>query len=159
MNTESKIFEIICKEQFSDFIGKYGYILQKESLLNEDTINEIMRISFYNQSLHKEIILDFYGCNRGTTENEISITVGKENSFGNKTFFDIPSFLAFKDLNRTIKHEDKLNYRFKLNPLDFKSSISKSLNDIVSILKSELLGIISNNDWVSIPMHDPRDDY
>ena len=149
----------MCKEQFFDFIGKYGFSLKKEALFNEDTFNEFMRISFYNESIRKEIILDFYGSNGEIIENEISVIIGREDSNGNKTFFDIPAFLAFKDLNRTIKYEDKLNYRFKLNPSDFELSISKSLNEIISILKSELLGIISNNDWISIPIHDPRDDY
>ena len=103
--------------------------------------------------------MDFYGSKGDIIKNEIGVIVGREDSYGNKTFFDIPSFLAFKEYNRTIKLEDKLNYRFKLNPSDFNSSISKSLNDIKSILESELIGIISNNDWISIPIHDPRDDY
>jgi len=159
MNKESKTFESICKAQFFDFIDKYGYSLKKKNLLNEDTINERMRISFYNDIIHKEIILDFYGHNRAIIENEINVIIGREDVNGNITFIDIPSYLAFKDLNRTIKLEDKMNYRFKLNPSDFESSISKSLNEITSILKGELLGIISTNDWIRIPIHDQRDDY
>jgi hypothetical protein len=159
MNTESKIFENKCKEQFFDFASLYGFTFKEETLSNEDSLNELMRISFYNESRRKEIFLDFYGSKGDIIKNEINVFFSREDSYGNKTFFDIPSFLAFKEHNRTIKYEDKLNYRFKLNPSDFNSSISKSLNDIKSILESELLGIISTNDWISIPIHDPRDDY
>ena len=73
--------------------------------------------------------MDFYGSKGDIIKNEIGVIVGRKIHMDRtKTFFDIPSFLAFKEYNRTIKLEDKLNYRFKLNPSEFNSSISKSLN-------------------------------
>ncbi|MGB4775655.1 MAG: hypothetical protein WBP45_10805 [Daejeonella sp.] len=158
MNKESKIFQRILLKGI-DLMEYNLYSFERIHVFNENTSNEYITISFLNKLLNKYLTFSFYPPNRAITNNEITVGLSELDKYGNWSSFDIPTFLAYKELNRIVCYEDKEKYRFKLNPENLEASINEQLQKIKNILNTDLNKILTTKEWISIPTHDPRDDY
>lgn len=154
MNSDIKIFKDCLKKE-NIFFNKIGYIPLSEKTFNESVPQSIFfQSKYFNANLEKEITFTFYPTTTEITNNQIEVYVTYNNSS-----IDVSTFLAYKEVNRTIKHEDIQKYRFIIDPKSLEFSIRFQLKKIRDILFNEMHNIIAKQEWLNIPIYDPRDDY
>jgi len=137
-----------------DFNSELGFCFLEENVYNENTENEFFQYKLKND-LNKIISFTYYPCNRPVTSNEIALILIYPN--GGST--NLSDFLAYKQLNRRLSYEDVLQYRFKVDCDKLEQSIQFQLQKISTLLNGELKIYLMTEEWIFIPMHDPRDDY
>lgn len=138
------------------FFESVGYNIFMEEIYNPHSSEDIFyKCTFENQALRKKINFIFYPPNRKILNNEISVHITKNDSVS----IDIATYLAYKELNTSIKFEDTKKYRFKIENSNLEGSIGEQLSKIKDTLTNQLNNILTTDEWIAIPVHDPRDDY
>lgn len=139
-----------------DYFGKMGYTRYVEEIYNVNSLENIFCVcSFCNDELSKKITFTFCSSVKESIEKVIEVYLTENNS----TSIDIPTFLAYKELKRKIRHEDTEKYWFKVDPKRLEESIQEQLAKIIALLNTDLHKIFTTDEWIDIPTHDPRDDY
>jgi len=154
MNSEIKLFRALLQER-KDFFESNSYIFEEEKIYNEGDREEFFRVTFKNKVLYKEIFFDFYTSFGKYTKNEITASITKEG----QSAIGIATFLAYKNLNQTIRYEDREKYRLKVDPQNLEEAINQQLDRIIEILSTDMKELFTTEAWMRIPIHDPRDDY
>lgn len=158
MNQESEVFErLLLNEQ--EYFNAYRYSFNEKKLFNENSQNEFTIFRFKNSKLNKYLVFTFYPSAGRIIKNEFTVGFTKSDEFNRSFSLDVPAFLAYKELKRTIHYEDAEKYRFKVKSSQLELSIKEQLQLVKNILSTDLHSILTTNEWIDIPHHDPRDDY
>jgi hypothetical protein len=152
MNSEIEKFKYYIEK--CDFYSNLGYSGFKQNLFNENTENEFFQYELKND-MNKIIQFTYYPCNRLITSNEITMNLIYPN--GGST--NLSGYLAYKKLKKRLKYEDILAFRFKVDCDLLEKSILTRLKQISDILHGEFKKYLVTEDFMVIPMYDPRDDY
>jgi hypothetical protein len=152
MNKEIEIFITEIKK-YNTELSASGYSLYEEKTYNPDHLEHIFyEIKYSNH--YKIITFDFYPSTTKLCTSQIVAYV----TF-NSMSFGISEYLAYLKFQRKLRSRDADPYRFIIDSKNLEKSISQELNQIFELLFGELKKYLTTDEWISIPMHDPRDDY
>jgi hypothetical protein len=152
MNKEIEIFRTEIRKYDSEFKA-LGYSLYEEKTYNPDHLEHIFyEIKYSNH--YKIITFDFYPSTTQLCTNQILAYI----TF-NSMSFGISEYLAYTKLQRKLRFGDADPYRFIIDSENLEKSISQGLSQIFELFLGELKKYLTTDEWISIPMHDPRDDY
>jgi len=154
MHKEIECFRNEITKHNSEF-SKLGYSLIAEKVFNPEKLEYVYyEIKYSNNNNNKLITFNLHPSTNLLCKNQIVAYI----TF-NSMSFGISEYLAYQKLHRKIKSEDIEPYRFIFASDNLKTSISSRLTNIFDLFSSELKKYLTTDEWIHIPIHDPRDDY
>ncbi len=152
--TEIKAFQNV----FEKFIPLFENVNYKKGELrnyNENDSDAFTVITLYNHDLQKSVAFTFYPLSSKIIQGQISVNLAKSDG----STLDLANFLAYRETRKTIDYSVRQQYVFKISPVNTMQSIELQLQKIIDLLFNEFRPYFLENDWLNIPIKDPRDDY
>lgn len=151
MNKEIEIFSAQIKNYNFEF-NKLGYSFYEERTYNPNRLEHIFyEIKYTNH--YKIVTFVFYPSTTKLCSKQIAVYI----TFDSRSF-GISEYLAYSALQREIRFKDVDPYYFIIDSKNLEKSISQKLKQIFELLFGELRKYLTTDEWISIPIHDPRDD-
>lgn len=156
MDNEVKTFERLFYSS-NDYFLFLGYHFQNKKKHDKLYSSDIyFEYSFYNKKVNKYLLFDYFpSTNIYPRMKEIYVFITNENN----KIIGLPEYLAYKKYNKAISSPMTEEFLIRFDSMNFEESIMEQLEKIKNILSTDLYKILTTNEWVNIPIPNPRDEY